>query len=385
VVLTTNGDGFRVAAVLDNHSLRVKTGYFVNCGYRRQQETFAALKHLGVRQDHVITLGYPDRGTEDLWTTNWNVPYVSPFTKDDHSPYTNSFTPHAAYTGAQLLSDMKKVLKQLNPDDVYIPHPNDQHPDHWATGAFVTTALYDLGRLDKTKVALYLVHRGDWPVPQGLHMDANLVPPAKLADTDTDWGQLPLDSATIQAKGLAAKEFRSQTGGTQRFLRSFVRRSELFGTRELKTPLVECPPMRIDGKTDDWEGIDPVITDPSDDGMPTHSRPNADLTGVYAARDSKRLYFRISVRGKISRDTIYELRVHPLGGEECTTVIPFRPGQQGPESWKVAFGRRDIEASCPLDTWKEKPLFIVVGTRTRWYRLGWYPVNRTASRILMPR
>jgi LmbE family N-acetylglucosaminyl deacetylase len=385
VVLVTNGDGFRAAAMLDNRSLRINPKDFVEFGYRRQKETFAALKILGVPRDHIITLGYPDKGIEQMWLNNWMVPFVSLYTKDDHSPYSNSFTPHADYTGMQLLSDIEKTLRKINPDDIYMPHPNDQHSDHWATSVFVCTALYDLGWLDKKNIALYLVHRGDWPVPQGLHPQTGMVPPAKLADIGTDWRQYPLEPDTIKAKKLAMLEFSSQTAGTQRFIRSFLRKNELFGTCEVERSLPVSSSMVADGQVQDWEGIEPIIKDPIDDGMPAHTRPGADLTAIYAARDSRNLYFRITVRGKVTSSTIYELRIHPMKDkEEGTIVIKIRRGTQSSSGWKIGFGYHDIEMSCPINSIPPGPMLISASSKTEWYHITWYQIDRSAYKLITP-
>lgn len=383
VVLMTNGDGFRYAAALDAHSLRPRPRYFVEFGYRRQRETFAALRRLGVPADHVITLGYPDRGLEPMWTSNWNTPYTSRYTRDSRSPYANSFTPRAPYTGSQLLSDLKRLLRDINPDEIYIPHPDDQHADHWATSVFVTEALCDLGWLGKKTVGLYLVHRGDWPVPQGLHENARLAPPAKLADMDTTWYQFPLEPESLEAKRAAIEEFRSQGSGPRRFLRSFVRENELFGTRPSEAHLVRSWSIRVDGKVADWKGIEPVIRDPEDDNLLTHSRPAADLGALYVAEDSDRLYFRIAVRGPVNGSTIYELRVHPVGDPNGTTLLMLRRGRRVPTGWNAAFGRRDIEASCALGGWRGRPLVVAAVARVRMYGI-WYQGDRSAYRVLIP-
>ncbi|MBI2843085.1 MAG: PIG-L family deacetylase [Armatimonadetes bacterium] len=384
VVLMTNGDGFKAAAVLDNRSLKVSADYFVEFGFRRQLETFCALEKLGIPRDRVITLGYPDRGLKPMWVSNWNALYTSLYTRDAYSPYSNSYTPYAPYRGRQVLADVKRLLGELNPDEVYAPHPNDQHPDHWATSAFVTAALHELGWLRKKRVGLYLVHRGDWPVPQGIHKNQRLAPPAKLTDLDTNWYPLELEEESVRDKELAVREFRSQTAGVRRFLRSFVRQNELFGTRSAESRMAHVSAINVDGLVEDWDGIEPSVLDPADDGLVTHARPSADLTSVYAAKDSKQLYFRLSVRGLIKRGTTYELWVHPLDSDEGTTRIVLRKGRELPAGWKAAFGRRDIEFSCAVDQWGGKPIMVAASTKTRWYKLVRYEVDRSAYRILAP-
>jgi LmbE family N-acetylglucosaminyl deacetylase len=372
----TNGDGYKYGAMAGSHSLMIKPGYYINYGYRRQQETKSALKSLGVKNAHIITLGYPDRGLESMWDSHWNTPYKSPFTRDSASPYGNSYTLGAPYTGIQLLSDLKKVLKNIDPTDIYIPHPNDQHPDHWATSAFVTRALYDLEWLEKKNIGLYLIHSGNWPVPQGMHENVNLAPPAALADLDTKWYKYALDEDTITAKKHSIEAYRTQTGTLGRFLRSFVRENELFGIRTPMKAIPESSNIHVDKNTTDWINIDPVICDPINDNLPSHTQSGADLVGVYAAQDSKRLYFRISLRGTLSKSDVYELGLHLLDGSNNIINMTLRRGKSIP-GWDIAYGKRDIELSCPISRFDDHPFMITVCTKARWLS-----IDRSACRIL---
>lgn len=245
VVLMTNGDGSRYAATLDSKAIKIKPEYYIDFGYRRQQETKAALKTVGVTDVDVVTLGYPDKGLEKMWTAHWRSPYVSRYTHGSESPYANSMTKNAPFTGQQLLSDINMLLRKLDPTDIYIPHPNDQHPDHWATSAFVTEALYGLDWLGNRHVGLYLVHRGDWPLPQGLHKERSLAPPAGLGRQDTHWYQYWLDNETVSAKRNAMDDYKSQTGLNRRFLLGFVRQNELFGIRNPVSGFEMYPGSRL--------------------------------------------------------------------------------------------------------------------------------------------
>src|SRR5207253_1035949 len=133
-------------------------------------------------------------------------------------------------------------------------HPGDDHKDHWAAHCFALAAMEELRdaapRLvgpawtgdgwGGTRVYTYLVHRGDWPVPQGLRREARLVPPAPLANLDTRWSTLALPARAEADKEAALRCYRSQMAVMKRFLTSFVRRDELFG---------ELPPEELTGGT----------------------------------------------------------------------------------------------------------------------------------------
>ncbi|MEO7719893.1 MAG: PIG-L family deacetylase, partial [Capsulimonas sp.] len=237
VAILTNGDGFRVSVAREFRELSVPTKDFIRYAYIRQKEAQTALGVLGVPKSNIQFFGYPDRGLMPMWTTNWSAdePFTSAFTQADHCPYDNSYTPKAAYCGESLLKDIESQMNAVKPTDIYVTHPNDDHPDHAAASVFVRTALEQLrsqgvGWAQHAQLHYYLVHRGDWPVPQGLHEDVGLPPPAQMVSLDTHWEEFPLTKRDTQRKYAAIKRYRTQTELTGRFLYSFVRKNELFGT-----------------------------------------------------------------------------------------------------------------------------------------------------------
>ena len=145
-VLITNGDGFRISAAQCFHEITVSPADFVRYAYLRQGEARTALGVLGLPADHVVFLGYPDRGLMPMWTEHWspNSPFPSAFTGADHCPYNDSPTPHAPYCGQSLLTDIERQMRDDRPTDIYVTHPNDDHPDHAAASVFVRTALEQL-------------------------------------------------------------------------------------------------------------------------------------------------------------------------------------------------------------------------------------------------
>lgn len=72
VVFMTNGDGFKQALELDNFNLHPKKEDYINFGYTRQKESINALNYLGLKEENIIFLGYPDGGLNHLWATNWD-------------------------------------------------------------------------------------------------------------------------------------------------------------------------------------------------------------------------------------------------------------------------------------------------------------------------
>lgn len=227
VVVVTNGDGQIRRPPL------VPRGNFVKLGYKRQEESLNALDTLGLKEDDIIFLGYPDRGLNKLWSTHWSRDslYTSTFTKTDHSPYSNSYTTGAPYCGTSLVKDLSQIIANLKPETIFIPHPNDSHSDHWATNAFGLYAQQIISNSThkNPSVLTYLVHRGRWPVPKGKKLTSSLEPPRQLLDLDTDWAKIPLSLGERIVKFRAIAKYRSQTRLMRKYLFSFARANELFG------------------------------------------------------------------------------------------------------------------------------------------------------------
>jgi len=318
VVLMTNGDAFRLAALRRYREISPSHQDYINFAYIRQAEALRAVRILGLSPSHVTFLGYPDRGLARLWLKFWtpNRLYRSPYTGCDHSPYRNSFQPRAPYCGASVLSDLRRVIAEFRPDEIYTAHPNDEHPDHWATYCFVRAALEELRAeqrpgADKVQLFTFLIHRGDWPVPQGLREKMPLTPPKALAGTGISWRALPLSQETTRLKQEAVLAHGTQIAVMRRFLLSFVRSNELIGIppRTL-LPSVPANTLRVDGYTEDWRGIRRIITDPVSDKLTRLLQGSADISGVYAARSGDDLFLRMVSRRNLSSRVRYCLRIH---------------------------------------------------------------------------
>jgi len=300
----------------------------------------------------VLFLGYPDHGISHLWLDNWDedAPYISNYTRAASSPYPNAYRAGAPYCGRALLEDLEQIITGFHPTAVYAPHPNDEHPDHWATACFVSAALEHLRLADRVPVFTYLVHRGDWPVPQGLHRASSLPPPAALAHLDTAWSAFPLRQDAEAAKGAALPEHRTQLAVMQRFLTSFLRRTELFGVLPAIT-VRRAPPggVRVDSDSAEWTAIRPAIEDPTADSLPVELQGGADLTAVRACQDDRLLYVLVSSRRPMSKRFTYVLHLRPLDTVMPALAITLRLGRPTtPPDVPVTARGRYIEVAVPL-------------------------------------
>jgi LmbE family N-acetylglucosaminyl deacetylase len=386
VVFMTNGDGFPYAVQRQYRRLRPRPADYIRFGKVRQREAVAALHTMGVRPEQIVFLGYPDRGLAELWLNHWNPwnAYVSFSTGHSRSPYEDSYTPQAVYCGRSVLSDVQRLFRDFQPTVVYCPHPSDNHSDHWATYTFVTLAVsgqYNPGALGAIPrqspypcaVGLYLVHRGDWPVPQGEHVSRDLAPPSSLLGLDTTWSRFQLTDEEVDAKRRAIACYRSQLRVMKRFLTSFHRRAELIGTRGT-AELREAPAgIVVDGFDRDWQNLPVSIPDPREDSLPVDVGGSADITSLRACRDNKRLCFLLTTRKPLNKAVAY--RIYWRGDPDDTGKTRSITLKNRKATAANAISDQEgavWEASVPLP---DTPyVFIGADTRYRGYvvdKVGW--------------
>jgi LmbE family N-acetylglucosaminyl deacetylase len=233
VVIVTNGDGqFMAPAILSMKDALTPVGY-ISMGERRQAESLRALKQLGLPTENIIFLGYPDRGIDPMLNENWTEaqPYTAPFTRTVHSPYSNTYTPGAAYCGDRLLSDLETILSDFRPDLIVLPHPADQHSDHQATSSFTSLAVAALQAEDATyqpQLWAYLVHYENYPESSASDPSEGFLPPSHLAGGNNLWGSLPLTPDQQSNKNIAIQDYPTQTLLLGNFLPGFARANEIF-------------------------------------------------------------------------------------------------------------------------------------------------------------
>lgn len=387
VVLITNGDGFRIAAGRAYGTIRVTPQKCVKFAYKRQAETLSALGQLGVEPDQVTFLGYPDRGIARLWNNYWlpDTLYVSHATHVDHSPYDNSFTPNAPYCGESLLNDIVKVIKSELPTDIYLPHPCDNHSDHYATYCFVSAALQQIRTqsADDIKVHTYIVHRGDWPVPRGDRKNEPLAPPHGLVQANTKWYSLALSPEIAARKRSAIMTYSTQVDVERNFLLSFARNNEIFGNSPVSR-IVSAPEstVTIDGELDDWFGIPPAYIDTIGDYVLTELNKGGDVRAIYLCRDDRKLYVRMDTVRRLSKRLTYFINFRGISGSDendrYTLAIRLKsPAKPSDVAW--AAKNNVLEIAIPLEKLNlDRTLFVQVQTKLMGVGVdntGWHEVE----------
>ncbi|HEX5323572.1 MAG TPA: PIG-L family deacetylase [Capsulimonadaceae bacterium] len=348
VVFLTCGDSFRVGVASYYHKLRVQPADYVRYGMMRQNEARAALGAIGLPPDHVTFLGYPDQGLLPIWQQHWSPadPYTSPYSHASSVPYSDAAAPGAPYCGQAIVRDLVAQIERDRPTDIYVTHPNDDHPDHETAAAYVDLAVTELKESGESwaqqmAVHYFLVHRGDWPVPQGLNVAAPLAPPAPMIRLDTMWRSLPVPPAMATAKEHSLAQYQSQEEVMGRFLSSFVRKNEMFGQigdQFSYLPVVPSGAVQINGDAGVWPYMEPSVLDPEGDTILRDFQAGADITAVYACSDKKALYLRMDTRGEI------EEQMHYLFNVRCIDDS----GQSPDKSLTVSFAPRLTPAGEPV-------------------------------------
>jgi LmbE family N-acetylglucosaminyl deacetylase len=401
VVLATGGDGFKVGAEMLYRG-RVQPRQMLDYGRHRVGETRAALATLGVPAEHLRFLGFPDQGLHRLWVECWQPekPCTSLSTRANAVPYDEAWRKGAPYTGRELFGQIIDTLREMRPAVVVYPHPNEAHVDHWAMSNFVSAALEELRRTepDWTPPAewLYLVHRGDWPAPKGYRPGGSLTPPAGMVRGMTVWREWPLSEASVAKKEEALRQYGSQMMLMRRYLQSFIRTNEVFGTIErVKLGEGDGPYPVYSDAAPPWDGLRwaEVITDPRGDTVARDIERGADVGGVWAAKDERMLYLAAPMAARPRRPVeircyarvfrtghgwsdLVGLTVQPDGSRK---VDAWPAGASGAEQVRAEVRGNWVRVSLPLGALGE-PESVLVNVETRVEgvlldRTAWRPIS----------
>ena len=351
VVLMTNGDAAELSLIFGERELSYSPRAFINLGITRQNETLRAMALLGLPAERVHFLGYPNNGLVAMWRPEhwfYSTPYQSPYTLTSFSPYARTFTPQAPYCGQQVLADLMTLLHQVRPTKIFVVHPQDVHPDHWATYCFVRYALETIrlrtalaashtpgAALWARDVEVYgfLIHWPGYPVPRKPAPALDLLPPPELIGKPNGqadrrpWFRLPLSSADTKVKLQAIMTYRSQEPSFDRLLTAFARQNESFE----RLPVVNLQPLET--ATAQPSSVLPFSAQWVLQHRPRRKLGGADLTSLtLKVQDNLVLQAEmtglrrpIPVAGYIALD----LRTWDSSGQPVITTIYIRPTSHG--------------------------------------------------------
>lgn len=235
VCFMTLGDGFREDAARYYLSLDVSSAEYLHLGYERQTEAARAMARLGLGEDHLTFLGFPDGGLDTLFLSKWGgEPFQSVTTGANRVPYLSAWTSETPYLGETVVDLLGTLLERVQPEMVVMPSSYDTHPDHWATNALTTLACARAvasGAKWASRASRmgYLVHWPAWPFPLVHRPKLPMRMPANLAGLAEDaWVTLELEAEDVERKRQALLQHGSQVELIRPFMMAFVRTSEVF-------------------------------------------------------------------------------------------------------------------------------------------------------------
>lgn len=248
VVLVTNGD--------------------LSCerdGTVRQAETIDALGAIGVAEENVRFLGYPDGHLSELSKTPLEVERIGPDGRCGRASTTWATRGKARagaaapLTSTALTEDLAAVLSELRPRDVYVTHARDEHRDHAMTYVFFRRAL-DLVDVAPRQTHRSIIHAPDrcWPASdcaRPLDLEAKLAPLPNGSSPDE---RVSID-ARLKLSWLG--RYRSQLDGPleQDWLASFARTDEVFFIETYVRDGKRWRTQRTDGRELDVYGDEGLV------------------------------------------------------------------------------------------------------------------------------
>jgi LmbE family N-acetylglucosaminyl deacetylase len=250
VVYLTNGDHNQFAFIVYEKRLTLKKGEFIHLGEVRHKEAIKAMQLLGLNENNLTFLGYPDFGTFTIFCRYWqeSKPFKSLLTHISAVPYKENLSFGAPYKGESILSDLKQVLLTYKPNKIFVSHPADTNVDHKSFYLFLQVALADLEKeIPRPQVYPYLIHCVGWPLPRHYHPELSLEPPEKFSGSQINWSKFMLTAEQLDKKHQAILCYKSQTETSAFYLLAFGRKNELFGDYpEIKiSPAQTIPPQEV--------------------------------------------------------------------------------------------------------------------------------------------
>lgn len=302
VIVVTSGDGYKRAAQTAFNVSEPQGPDYRRLGNVRHLESVTAMTRLGLARKNLIFLGYPDGGTDALFTKNWDYKRLHLGANGArHSPYLFAYERNAPYCGANVVKNLTSIIEDFRPTVIVYPGAEDINHDHWATNAFVEYTLTQLRY--RCRSLTYLVHRGKtWPSPTYYAAADALLPPPQLTDADAVWFKVPLSRTQETKKKTAVSSYKTQLRLTQAYLDAFVRRNELFAIYP-DISVKDSPGDPTFFNTDVMYGR--VLLDPRNDTFLNSLSGYGDLLGVSFAYDKNKAWFTIDTADGMSPGIIY--------------------------------------------------------------------------------
>jgi len=262
-----NGDTVKIVHLANDDGNGVATGYL------RENEAVAAAGRLGVTEQNVIFLGYGAGTLNDMYRAPPTQVFTSPAGQTstyanrglggmDYHRYLTGAS--ASYTRANIVSDLRAVLTNFNPDEIYTTHYFDAAPDPHATVLFLWEAAVSLrssGTLLSTKIYQALVFEPgtDWSSTSWPYAGANFTPslpyqkPPSITSTPFEWERIkrfpvpPEMQSLDPSTNLKASAIQTYTSGLPL---TYVRKDESYWLTDLGVNL--APAAQASASSESW-------------------------------------------------------------------------------------------------------------------------------------
>jgi N-acetylglucosamine malate deacetylase 1 len=164
----------------------------------RGEEFKKATAILGVPEDHLFFLGYPDHELKRMDL-------------------------------GQVKTRLEEIISTVRPQIIIAPSPRDHHPDHKTIGRLVM----NITEGKNFTVYLFLVHHALFPSPKGLNPQLYFLPPVRMIVLDSNWGKFMLSEEIETQKHKAILQYKSQIDDRRDpllpgLLLGMLRKNELF-------------------------------------------------------------------------------------------------------------------------------------------------------------
>lgn len=161
----------------------------------RYDEFKNATSNLGVKEENLIFLNYPDGKL---------------------FKYKN-----------ELSEDFYEIINKYRPNKVFIPISYDNHRDHKVSGEILREIL---SNFDNIKVYQYLVHHDYFPQPLKYDPNLYILPPLRTLNFHSTWYKFMLTEKEIENKKNSIFIYKSQLNKIplKEMLLSFIRKNEIF-------------------------------------------------------------------------------------------------------------------------------------------------------------
>src|SRR6267143_1359843 len=217
----------------------------VQMGLRREGESVAAAQLLGLTEQDVIFLGYPDASMLDIYyapsPTDINTSAAGQTCTygnrglggmDFHTYWYRTCGP---YNHVTVVGDIQTLLTNYLPDEIYTLSNFDAHRDHQATALFVTEALVSLKRSGSAvssklyQSIVWVTFPETWPDAGGCAPSVPFPPPQM--GNQLDWKRLlrfvvPVVPANLKCQAIS--QYTTQVSSLGSWLLSFARKDEFF-------------------------------------------------------------------------------------------------------------------------------------------------------------